>query len=68
MKSRFAIDRDAYLMTEGRELWSNPWPSGTRYAMNRIERAWLDGVRYAEAQKPAVRTKVAAPGWMRGKP
>lgn len=67
VKSKLAHDRDVYLVTEGRELWAQPWAANGVFAMNRIERAWLDGIRYREANPPPPQFKRANPGWLKGK-
>lgn len=68
MKSPLAIARDSYLEYQGKVLWSEPWPTHWTYARNRIERAWLDGVQFAVVASVDIRSKVPAPGWMKGKP
>lgn len=68
MKSPLAIARDDYLEGAGKPLWEHPWPGNRFFARNRIQRAWIDGVAYAVVAITDNRSKVPAPGWMKGKP
>lgn len=68
MKSQLAIARDQYLYGKGMPLWSYGPMAGTIWARNRIERAWIDGVTYGVQESVDMRCKVAAPGWLKGKP
>lgn len=68
MKSQLAIARDQYLDGKGIPLWINAPPPGRMYARNCVERAWLDGVTFGVTASVDTRSKVAAPGWMKGKP
>lgn len=69
MISQLAVARDQYLEGRGKHLWTDYWTSVPRFMRrNRIERAWLDGVTYAVVASVDNRTKVPAPGWMKGKP
>ena len=68
MKSQLAIARDQYLDGKGITLWINAPPVGRMYARNCVERAWIDGVTYGVQASVDNRCKVAAPGWLKGKP
>lgn len=68
MRSPLAKARDLYLECRGRPLWQRAGTLDSIYLRNRIERAWLDGVDYASAVLVDNRSKVPAPGWMKGKP
>lgn len=70
LRSPLAIARDNYLEGKGKPLWEDGygWKSKTIYLRNRIERAWLNGVNYGLVCSMDNRCKVAAPGWLKGKP
>ena len=68
LRSPLAKARDEYLEGKGKPLWEDGYGSKHIYLRNRIERAWLDGVTYGVVCSIDNRSKVAAPGWMKGKP
>lgn len=68
MKSPLAIARDQYLEGVGKPLWQRAGTLDRIYLRNRIEQAWLDGVQFAVVASVDNRSKMPAPGWMKGKP
>lgn len=68
MKSQLAIARDKYLEGRGAILCEKPFPTHEYYMKNRIACAWIDGVTFGLTCSIDDRNKVAAPGWLKGKP
>jgi len=69
LRSPLAVARDEYLEGKGALLWRKPSCNvHPIYLRNRIECAWIDGVTYAVTCIVDNRSKVAAPGWLKGKP
>ena len=67
MKSKLAIAVDKYLYGKGKDLWWYYWIGDPSCTRNRIESAWLNGVTYGATECVDTRSKVAAPGWLKGK-
>ena len=67
VKSQLAIALYKYLYGKGYFLWAS-WPGVVEHNKARTMNAWLDGVTYGVTASVDTRSKVPAPGWMKGRP